>query len=979
MPGFALPNFQPSSSFTAGLPTLVTLTPTTMETSVTDPLTSHVYSFVASDGTTAEAREVGQYQDGTWFVLGGAGNTVRIGSITPVSTSISTAAYTEADALDDTGNTGLQTRWMHGAMVNPGQGRLSPGTSNMGFDSYRGLTGSQASLYEHALNVDPGKTGAALALTEGSIVKAESDLLEGGHTASAQDKTKLLKFSCLTVVPEVPAANSFRPSPRHLDKKSYWTTDQLNISGNRQIISGLQPFTTTAIDNAYDKIKQFQQTFYIHQEPSRRWNPGARGGGVDVYGDDWYTEFSLFFGTYHGDYTDAEITPITKAVVQVGIDIAGNFADGDFIYHSQAHHAGRKGIVFAAGKLLNDATILSYCDADTYPDNFGVDDAYCGYVTAAMVDVQPLYYKGAYPYKYETEHIGLAEWNAVFPGGNEDTVATEEQVVDPDIARRSYQVLSFDNGAMYQALWGMIMDPANDYYKAAYFDFVDRYLAIRFGDQVDGVWDASSDNTGTNGHFTGNWWSINPNDATVGYFKEMRDSVTTRANYVESMIPEALPKPQVSHTGTNGYLDVDFNTNNFQSPQNKHATITGYDLRWTAYAGGADTAASEAVDEYIGNFDWHVIEDITLPYQLTAVPRGLKAKIQLRMKNANGSGPWLDDRKRENYADQSTVYSVLAGTQRYSTNFDVPDITQFDQVPINFKAPSGSPDTAVTGGLITGDDGIWSTSPAITATDWKWQVSDDGSTGWTDISGATSSTFTTTSAQESKFIRPGVRKTNSVGAAPSYVYANAGTPVSPPVAIEIAAASIGTGAFAPGAGSLARKRLLIILTTRTVAVSDETGSIGSFNFGASDVLYRLNAGSGSSNYERHLVWQVVVPGDETAETITFGEVDGFNRAAVYELTSEMTLSDSDTDASSGLTLSVDTVAGGAAFWIARSAGWVNFGSSATLVAHSDNPAANSTWSFAHALGSSAGTSTVTHTNFAASNTRVSLISIEPAA
>mgnify|MGYP000011738521 CR=1 FL=1 len=971
MPGNMLPNFQPARFRPFSALGGTSLTPTSTQTSVTDPNTGHVYTF-------SEAREVGQYQDGAWFVLGGAGNAVDITSITPVSTSVSTAAYTEADALDDVANTGAQTRWMHGAMINPGQGRLSPGTMNFGFDSYRGLTGSQASLYEHALNVDPGKTGAPLSLEEGSIVKAESDLLEGGHTASAADKTKLLKFSCLTVVPEIPAANSFRPSPRHLDKRSYWTTDQLNISGNRQIISGLRPFTTTQIDNAYDKIKQLQQTFYIHQEPSRRWNPGARGGGLDVYGDDWYTQFSLFFGSYHGDYTDSEITPITKAVVQVGIDIAGNFADGDYIYHSQAHHAGRKGIVFAAGKLLNNATILNYCDADTYPDNFGVDDAYCGYVTAAMVGIQPLYYKGAYPYKYETEHIGLPEWNAVFPGGNEDTVATEEQVVDPDIARRSYQVLSFDNGAMYQCLWGMIMDPANDYYKAAYFDFADRYLAIRFGDQIDGVWDASSDNTGTNGHFTGNWWSVNPDATTVGYFKQMRDSVTTRSNYVSQLIPEALPKPQVSHTGSNGYLEVDFNTNNFRMPQNKDAAITGYDLRWTAYAGGADTAASESVDEYIGNFNWHVIEDITLPYQLTAVPRGLKVKVQIRMKNVNGPGPWLDDRKRENYADQSTVFSALSGTTRYSTNFDVPDIAAFNQVPLNFGPPTASPETLVTGQTVTGDDGIWYNGPGTITTTRQWQVSDDGVTGWTNISGATASTFVTTAAQENKFVRPTVQKTNDEGTSVLAV-GGSGVPVAPPVAIALGAGRPNGAAFDPGAGALGGKRLLIMYAHRdgTTPVS-ETGSIGAYNFTASEVLYRDNT---SGSPEVGIAYQVVVPGGETAETITFSANDSQTAVAVYELTAEMVLTDSDNAKSSGLTTTVNTVSGGAAVWLGRSSNWVNFVSSAALTQHSDNPVQDTSTKLAaaHALGVSTGTVSVTHSNAAASNTEVFLVSLEPAA
>lgn len=970
MPGFALPNFQPSSAFTAGLPTSVTLTPTSMQTSVTDPITSHVYTF-------SEAREVGQYWNGQWFVVGGTGNAVEITSITPVSTSTSTAAYTQPDLIDDEATVGAQTRWMHGAMVNPGQGRVAPTAANFGWDNYRGVTGSSSSVYEHTLNVDPGKTGANLSVTEGSVVKAESFTTEGGHTSSSVDKTRILHFSCLTVVPEVPAANSFRPPIRGTDKRSYNTTDQVSYSG-RQFVSGQRPFTTTEIDTSEARIAALQQTWYIHQEPSRRWNPGARGNAVDVYGDDWYHQFSRFFAADLGDYTLSEREDITLATIQVGIDIYGNFVDGDIIYPSQAHHAGRKGIVFAAGLLLNDSNILAQCDADTYPDNFGVDDGITGYVTSAMVDKQPQFYKSAWPYKWETEHVGIPEWSNAFWGSREAEVETLEQVIDPDIGRRSYQVLSVDNGMMYQALWGMTRDPSANYYKDAYFDFMDRYLAIRIGDQVDGVWDASSDDTGTNGHFTGNWWSINPNATTVGYFKAIRDAITSRSNYITQLPPEPLPKPQVSHTGTNAYLDVDFNTNDFRMPQNKDVAITGYDLRWTAYAGGADTAASEDVDEYVGNFDWQVIEDVTIPYQLTGVPRGLKVKVQIRMKNANGNGPWLDDRKRENYNGTQT-FSVLAGDLRYSTNFDVPDITQFDQIPINFKTPSATPETAVTTGAVaSGNEGIWSTNPAITATDYQWQVSDDGSTGWSDISGATSIDFTTTSSEEDKFIRLGVRKTNSEGTS-AYSYGSAGLPVIAPAATALSAANHGTSAYDPGAGALGGKRLLILYTTRHSGAITVGGTIGAYSFGASEAIYTDNPSGGG---ERQIAYIVDVTGGETATTITFTHSDADNTTAAYELSAAMTLHDS-TKAVSALTNEVDTADNGAVFWMGRSAGSVAFSSSSTLVAHPDNTlvgdSTDDAWDFAHDLGTGAGTASVTHTWGASSNSRVTLISLEPSA
>ena len=48
-------------------------------------------------------------------------------------------------------------------------------------------------------------------------------------------------------------------------------------------------------------------------------------------------------------------------------------------------------------------------------------------------------------------------------------------------------------------------------------------------------------------------------------------------------------------------------------------------------------------------------------------------------------------------------------------------------------------------------------------TSWQWQRSDDGSTGWANISGATSSTYTAVSADETKYLRAVQTETNVIG------------------------------------------------------------------------------------------------------------------------------------------------------------------------------------------------------------------------
>ncbi len=965
--------------------TAVSLTTTTMETSVTDPLTGHKFNFVAADGVTPEPRECGQYFNGDWFVLGGPGNPVRIGSTVPASTSVSTAAYTRPDNLDDTAATNAQTRIMHGAMENPANGRLAPGDAPMAFDSYYGDNGGgpgAASQYLHSLNVDPGATGVPYVSEEATFVKSESLLTEGGHAVNAVDKTRTLKFTALTIVPEIPAANSFRPGARAPSKVSIATTDQVDIAGHRQIVTSRQPYTTTQINDAYERIRYFQETFYIHQEPSRRWNPGARGGGVDVYGDDWYTQFAPCFAAFDANYTEEEIRPIVLATIQVGLDIFGTIQDGDYIYPSQAHHASRKGIAFMAGLLLNNQDVLDVCNATNFPDNFGLDDGYTGYVTQEMVGVQPQFYKGAFPYKWEQEHVGRPEWSNAFPFGREGQVATLEQVVDSDMWRRSYQVLSIDNGAMYQALWAMTHDPNALYYKSAYFDFIDRYLAIRFASQIDDLFNSHGDAAGTNNVFTGNYWSINPSTATVIDYKAMRDAITTRPDYVKSMAPEPLPSPSVMHSGSDNFLLVDFNTNNVQLPREADAATVGFDLRWTAYAGGAEAVTDENDPAFIGKFVWHYVNSVTIPHQLTGVPRGLKVKIQIRRRNVNGAGPWMDCRKRQGY-NQNAIFVGInhpdAVGPRYSTDFVVPDIAGFEQAPLNFGPPSVTPTSVVTGATLTASEGIWSENPTITATGFQWQRSDDGLTGWADISGATSGTYVAVSADEGKFVRVGISKTNSVGTS-SIVYSAGSIPVSAPT-VNVGPLLYGLEATThnPGFGALGGKRLLIMWVARNSAViTNIGGTIGGYSFGPSEVVAERNAGTSGGARERAITYLVDVTPDETATDITMSHSVDSASIVVMELTTDMTFNASEFGNDSDTSASIATVTGGAAFFLGRGSSSITFNSSSDFTAHSDNATKAPNAAAAFALSTITGTATLDVSTGAPSNSIYQMISLAPA-
>lgn len=89
---------------------------------------------------------------------------------------------------------------------------------------------------------------------------------------------------------------------------------------------------------------------------------------------------------------------------------------------------------------------------------------------------------------------------------------------------------------------------------------------------------------------------------------------------------------------------------------------------------------------------------------------------------------------------------------------------------VDEPAPTNSAVPAVSGTMNVGQTlstttGTWAHmggySPSYA---YKWQDSDDGSTGWADITGATSSTYTIEAGEENKYLRSVVTATNTGGA-----------------------------------------------------------------------------------------------------------------------------------------------------------------------------------------------------------------------
>lgn len=110
------------------------------------------------------------------------------------------------------------------------------------------------------------------------------------------------------------------------------------------------------------------------------------------------------------------------------------------------------------------------------------------------------------------------------------------------------------------------------------------------------------------------------------------------------------------------------------------------------------------------------------------------------------------------------------GTLQDTETVPLPPIPFFDEnagtgagaAPTLTSAPtiSGTPQVGL---LLTGSDGTYDGVPAPTVGSYQWQTSTNGTSGWSNISGATSANYTPVTADEGNFLRRQETATNSAG------------------------------------------------------------------------------------------------------------------------------------------------------------------------------------------------------------------------
>lgn len=312
-----------------------------------------------------------------------------------------------------------------------------------------------------------------------------------------------------------------------------------------------------------------------------------------------------------------------------------------------------------------------------------------------------------------------------------------------------------------------------------------------------------------------------------------------------------LGTPQAGVATTGDLRDL------FVSPTSQTLTFTvshgsvdidGYSWSWTPSAGGSVTVQVTAEDEDGQSLQIDFTLDVeaannaptagnvTLTFDVpppaagvapsnTAVPT-LSGTQKVGSSLTSSTGTWTGDapitytyqwERSDNGttgwanisgATNSTYTLVSADDTKYvrctvtatnGTGNDSASSAASGQILYNVPAATVAPSftgTEEVGETLTGSDGTWTNSP--TSYTRKWQVSDDGSTGWADISGATSSTYDLTASEDGKYVRYSVTATNSGGSttATSSASGQITTPdvTAPTLSSPVDAASGSTGA-----------------------------------------------------------------------------------------------------------------------------------------------------------------------------------------
>lgn len=323
--------------------------------------------------TFSSDRQVGQYVNGDWWVVG----PVTITNISPKSVVSG-------------------GRTINGSTVNPNSSEFP----SHGFDSAMSETGIG---FNASLNAGrPG--GNDVSATNPLVLQNGSSLVSCVSHPVSTNRPTITDVSILTVVASAPAAGSFRPPYCGTDKTQSW-----NKSGLRYGI--LQKLTLSGAPTPTDVAAKFERPWFeLGTESAGRYFHPANH--QPEYGRDMALVIGDALLALHLNYTDAQKEALYVRLVQWGIDLYGCAKTGGFWADNGGLNAGRKGGLVMAGLALNDPKILAYANAKgTAPRGFiFAEDRQTWYVTQSDVGRTLYTADGRQRDKYIQSDVGIPEW-----------------------------------------------------------------------------------------------------------------------------------------------------------------------------------------------------------------------------------------------------------------------------------------------------------------------------------------------------------------------------------------------------------------------------------------------------------------------------------------------------------------------------------------------------------------------------------------
>jgi hypothetical protein len=235
--------------------------------------------------TWTEDREIGQYANGDYWVVG----PITITSISPASTIVS-------------------GRTLNGTMVNPSATSYFPA---QGFDSW---------IVSFSSAVNAGRPGGS-ALSEGNplVVATGSSVVSTSSRSPVANPAHpaLNDLAVLTVVASAPAAGSFRPPYQGTNKTHYWNVSQLNYS----ILRNLTP--VGSIPSPSSAAAAFVRPWFENGLEGNSAQDIRPANNQAYYGRNMGFPVQRALLALHTDYSNAQKETLYIRCVQYGIDIYG--------------------------------------------------------------------------------------------------------------------------------------------------------------------------------------------------------------------------------------------------------------------------------------------------------------------------------------------------------------------------------------------------------------------------------------------------------------------------------------------------------------------------------------------------------------------------------------------------------------------------------------------------------------------------------